>query len=656
MKIGEFLRQLLFLLLLFLNLKAEYLVQLNDSQESYRVGKGVLYLEDKNSEFRISEMEDKADDFIALSQDELSFGFTPSTYWFKIPLEYYPKRKADSKQWWIDIDYTLLDDITIYQKMAKDIELHVHTGDAMAFDSREVKWRTYSCVLDTSSSSVVYVRVQTQSSMQVPIHIYSSEKIAVVKQSQTLFYGFFYGVLILIIFYNLFLFIVWNDKNYLHYLFFISSFVLWRLSIDGLGHQYIWPDVQWLADKATLIFIGLTFFNAILFTRGFLHLQKYAKTLNTILIGAQYFSALVTLASFFLPYTIVIKVLILLVFVIPVMLLYAGIKALEHKYRYARFYVAGWTVFLGASVLFALNKLDVIGGYEYIRYFQPIGSLVEVAFFSLALAERINILRQNNIKTLSRLNAHLQSEVYEKVSEIREKDELLIQQSRLAGMGEMLENIAHQWKQPLHKLSLVIQNHYFKYQLENGVTKEDIEKFNEQSGELIEYMSSTVDDFRNFFNPQKESEEFLLSTSVEKVIEMSASLIQEQNIQININNKSKALVRGYPNEFAQVILNLFSNAKDAFIVNKIKKKEISISIFEDKTSVILEFLDNAGGISEDAIEKVFDPYFTTKGFKEGSGIGLYMSKMIIEKSMHGKFLVENSFGGAQFSIKLPKVL
>ena len=649
-------RHLLLLLLLFFNLNAEYIVQLNDAQEEYSIGKGVLYLKDSSSQLKIGDIALKNADFKALKRAELSFGFTASTYWFKIPIEYFPKKQSRIKQWWLDIDYALLDDVTVYQQVDDNINLLVHTGDAMRFNTREVKWRSYSSILDTSCKSTLYVRVQTQSSMQVPIKIYSSQKIASVKQSQILFYGFFYGVLILIIFYNLFLFIVWNDKNYLYYLFFISTFVLWRLSIDGLGHQYIWPNVQWLSDKGALVFIGFTIFSAILFTRSFLHLKEYARRLNLLLIGAQIFSAFVIFGSIFLPYAMVIKVLISLVFIIPIILLYAGVKALQNKYRYARFYIAGWTVFLGASILFAMNKLDIIGGYEYIRYFQPIGSLIEVAFFSLALAERINILRQHNMRTLSRLNTHLQSEVHEKVSQIREKDELLIQQSRLAGMGEMLENISHQWKQPLHKLSLVIQNYYFKHKLEDGVTQEDVEKFNEQSAELIEYMSATVDDFRNFFNPQKEAEEFLLSASVKKVMDMSAPVIDEQSINIHLNHQHESLIKGYPNEFAQVILNLFSNAKDAFTNNGSKNRDIYITIDEDEKYVILEFLDNGGGIPIDALDKVFDPYFTTKGFKDGSGIGLYMSKMIIEKSMNGQFKVENSHGGAQFTIRLPKML
>jgi len=206
------------------------------------------------------------------------------------------------------------------------------------------------------------------------------------------------------------------------------------------------------------------------------------------------------------------------------------------------------------------------------------------------------------------------------------------------------------------KLSLVIQNHYFKYQLEERVSLEDVEKFNEQSSEIIEYMSNTVDDFRNFFSPEKEIKEFSLSKSLQKVITLNASQTKEYNIIIYINEKCESKAYGYPNEFSQVILNLISNAKDAFVTQKIKNREINISLYEDKKHITVEFLDNAGGISYEILPRIFDPYFTTKSAKNGSGIGLYMSKMIIEKSMNGEFKVENRAKGTLFSIVLPKVL
>ena len=646
-------RILLLTFVIFINVHGKYLVELNDTQDTYVINKGVLYLEDPNTNLCINALTRADSDFKVMEKEELSFGFTSSVYWFKIPIIDNSRDKL--KQWWLDIDYTLLDNIQVYQEDENGVALLLHTGDEGKFSHRSIKWRTYSAILDTSKPSTLYVRVQTQSSMQVPIKIYTSSEIVSKKQAETLFYGFYYGIVLLIIFYNIFLFFVWNDRNYLYYIAFIGSFMMWQLCIDGLGHQYLWPEVKWLSEKGVLLFIGLSIFSAVLFTRSFLHLREYATRLNLVLISVQSFMLVLIVGSFILPYSLMIQILVWLIFPTPLLLLYAGVVALKNRYQYARFYIMGWTLFLGASVLLALNSLGLIGGYAYIKYVQPVGSLAEIMFFSLALAERINLLRQQNLKTLSRLNSRLQSEVHEKVCEIREKDELLMQKFRLATMGEMLENISHQWKQPLNKLSLVLQNYYFKYKLE-GANTQELESLNEQSSTLLNYMSSTIDDFRNFFNPQKEKEAFEVLETIDKVLNIISSSIDEQEIDISIKHSSNAVVYGYPNEFGQVLLNLFSNAKDAFSSHQNEKKSIKIDISEKDNEIVISFLDNAGGIAKEVLPKIFDPYFSTKGFKEGSGIGLYMSKMIIENSMHGKFNVENRKTGAEFIIRLPKVL
>jgi len=638
---------------LFLSLQAEHSLHLNDEQEIYSLNKGLFYFEDKDLNLNIDQISSDEMNFDVIKNKELSFGFSPSAFWFKVPILNQVTKK--NKQWWLDIDYTLLDDIQVYQKIDKEINLLLHSGDGESFSHRPIQWRTFSTILETGSDSTLYIRVQTQSAMQVPIKIYSSEEIVKVKQAETLFFGFFYGVLLLIIFYNIFLFFVWHDKTYLYYIAFVGSFVLWQLCIDGLGHQYLWPDTRWINEKGALVFISMTIFSALMFTRRFLQLNSYAPGLSLVLVSLQGLMVTLLVSSFIFPYSIVIQILVWLTFPIPVVLLYAGVIALKHHYQYARFYIMGWSVFLGGSVLLSLNTLGVLPGYDLVRYLQPTGSMVEVVFFSLALAERIHLLRRQNIKTLSRLNSRLQSEVHEKVSEIREKDELLMQKFRLATMGEMLENISHQWKQPLHKLSLVMQNFYFRHKLE-GSSEEELEKFNKQSSILLNYMSNTIDDFRNFFSPQKEKETFDIDENIQKVLSILSSSIDEQEIQIDINSKNSSKVKGYPNEFGQVLLNLFSNSKDAFVLNRIQDKKIKIDISETDDKIMVSFLDNAGGIPVKILPKVFDPYFSTKGLKEGSGIGLYMSKMIIENSMHGQFSVNNLDQGAEFTIALAKVV
>ena len=649
-----FLFRSFFMVCIFLlNLHAEYALKLNDTQEVYEINKGVLYVEDKDGSLSLDQVSNPDMVFDIMEKDELGFGFSASIFWFKIPLLNHLART--DKQWWLDIDYALLDDIQVYQQTDDKLSLLLHSGDEKSFLNREIQWRTFSTVLESRPKSTLYVRVQTQSAMQVPMKIYSSEEIVKVKQAETLFIGMFYGVILLIVFYNIFLFFVWNDKTYLYYIAFIGSFVLWQLCVDGLGSQYLWPNTVWLNEKGTLIFIGMTILSAILFTRKFLQTNVYAPRLNALLFSLQVFMLLPIISSLFLPYSMVVQALVWLTLLVPTVLLYAGIIALKHHYVYARFYIIGWSVFLGGSVLFSLNTLGMLDGYDFIKYVQPIGSMVEVAFFSLALAERINLLRQENMKTLSQLNVHLKGEVEERLNEIREKDELLMQKFRLASMGEMLENISHQWKQPLHKLSLLMQNFYFKHKLD-GSSEEELERFNEHSSVLLNYMASTIDDFRDFFNPQKEVEVFDIDTNIHKVLTILSSSMQECDIDINIHSRNEAQVKGYPNEFGQVMLNLFSNSKDAFAQNSVQDKKIDINISETQDTVMVHFLDNAGGIPKNVLPKIFDPYFTTKSCNEGTGIGLYMSKMIIENSMKGKFSVNNRNEGAEFTIALAKVV
>ena len=350
----------LFSIIFILSLQAEYSVELNDSQNVYAIDKGVLYIEDKNSSLNIDEIGSESMSFEVMDKNDLSFGFTSSAYWFKISLLDYST--ISTRQWWLDIEYTLLDDIQIYQKIGDKYSLLMYSGDEENFSKRLIKWRTYTTILDTSKPSTLYIRVKTQSTMQVPMKIYSSEEIVNIKQGETLFYGFFYGILLLIIFYNIFSFLVWKDKNYLYYLAFITSFMFWQLCIDGLGHQYLWPNIQWLSEKGVLIFISITIFNAILFTRSFLQLSEYASKLNYFLMVLQSIMILIAISSFIFSYALVIQVLVWLVFPIPLVLLYAGTRALKQKYQYARFYIIGWGLFLGASVVLALNTLGFIGG------------------------------------------------------------------------------------------------------------------------------------------------------------------------------------------------------------------------------------------------------------------------------------------------------
>lgn len=233
----------------------------------------------------------------------------------------------------------------------------------------------------------------------------------------------------------------------------------------------------------------------------------------------------------------------------------------------------------------------------------------------------------------------------------QEKEKMLVHQSKLASMGEMIGNIAHQWRQPLTHLSTILIS--LELYFERGkLSKEKLASKIQEANGQIAYMSNTIDDFRNFFASGKEKTTFSIQNCMEKVLSLMHSSFKHNNIEYTLTVNEDSSIFGYENEISQVILNILSNAKDALLQRKIAKPLIQIKISKENDRTLIDIEDNAGGIQVEPIEKVFEPYFSTKHASSGTGIGLYMSKTIIEKNSHGKLCVKNSESGAIFSITL----
>jgi signal transduction histidine kinase len=244
----------------------------------------------------------------------------------------------------------------------------------------------------------------------------------------------------------------------------------------------------------------------------------------------------------------------------------------------------------------------------------------------------------------------LQSRIAKEVAKNKEQTNIMLQQSRLAQMGQILNMVAHQWRQPLNNLLLINDLLVYKYE-KKEITDADIKEFNEESTLQIKQMSGTIDDFRDFFHPRKVKVEFLLNDVIEHLLLIMHPIFKASEIKLIFKEDKDIYLYGYSNELAQAILNILYNAKDALIEHKtIEERTIEIELIKNNNRIILTITDNAGGISEDVILYIFDPYFSTKENKSGTGLGLYMSKMIIEKHMGGKLSIHNSSKGATFTI------
>jgi PAS domain S-box-containing protein len=278
---------------------------------------------------------------------------------------------------------------------------------------------------------------------------------------------------------------------------------------------------------------------------------------------------------------------------------------------------------------------------------------LRVAERTRELADSISHLR-NEIRERKLAEVSLRKETANRVQAmeaLREKEQMLIQQSRQAAMGEMIGNIAHQWRQPLNALGLYTQRLGVFYGMPD-FNKEFLDSSIAKSMEIIKHMSKTIDDFRDYFKPEKEKADFYVIEAIKNTLSLLEGNFNNPKIAINVVEHDNPVINGYQNEFAQVFLNILNNARDAIIERDIADARVSITICCDSRCAFVTVADNAGGIPDEIINKVFDPYFTTKGPQAGTGIGLFMSKTIIEKNMGGRLTVRNTDIGAEFRIEV----
>jgi signal transduction histidine kinase len=250
---------------------------------------------------------------------------------------------------------------------------------------------------------------------------------------------------------------------------------------------------------------------------------------------------------------------------------------------------------------------------------------------------------------LKQINENLEIKVQKALKENIKQLEILQQQSKLASMGEMIGSIAHQWRQPLNALSIHIQNLEEDYE-EGLIDAAFVETFIETNRKIINFMSKTIDDFRNFFRIDKQKMEFSIKEVVDEIANMQTASLKNANISLMVEGEDFR-VNGFKSEFAQTLLNIINNAKDAILQNGVKYGKVRVLLQDRKITIE----DNAGGIPEDVIQRVFEPYFTTKEQGKGTGIGLYLTKMIVEDNMGGKITVKNAQDGAIFEIDLQGV-
>ncbi|HBS06439.1 MAG TPA: hypothetical protein DEA96_15835 [Leptospiraceae bacterium] len=264
----------------------------------------------------------------------------------------------------------------------------------------------------------------------------------------------------------------------------------------------------------------------------------------------------------------------------------------------------------------------------------------------------------NKSKELERLNASLKEEVQLQIEKNRQKDEALIQQSKLAAMGDMLSAIAHQWRQPLHAVLLgielsreIVEKSWSSIP---GADQQELNELYKVIEERIKYLSDTIEDFRDFYGPSQKVQDFDLEDAVQASVRFFEGQLHSRGIVLTVDGVTRTTLHGNANQFRQILLSLISNSIEAVSANARSDKWISFrKVAADPGTISLIVEDNGGGIRSDVIARIFEPYFTTKGPSGGTGMGLYIAKLILEKSFHGTIEAENGNEGARFILRIP---
>ncbi|WP_319046253.1 HAMP domain-containing sensor histidine kinase [Aliarcobacter skirrowii] len=431
-----------------------------------------------------------------------------------------------------------------------------------------------------------------------------------------LFYGITFGILIMTIVYTFVRYLYSKEIFYVSYCFMQIFSLIYILAYSNLF------EISNLIKEISLVLASLfALFFAINYYDGkFLPKIRNYKELffNTFLFNIVILTAFYHYILFeYLPYTIVYAILFISI-----------VFNLKQGFKPTLFYVVGWSVF--CIILFIFDFKDF---YIQQNYFDLVLIVfaIEAMLFTISVAYKYNDLKRQN----------------------KEFEKLILQQSKFVKSGEMIANITHQFRQPLNNISYILINLKTRFE-NNRLDKEFFDRKVNQANEQLNFLSKTIDDFKEFYIQDKQKEIFLVKDSIFNAISILSADLKKHNIKLDLEFKTFEDIKvfGVKHELSQVVLSIVLNSID--ILKNIENPEIFIKVSSSSAEVIIDIVDNGGGVKIKNLKKIFDPYFSTK--KDGTGIGLYLSKIIIEDSFLGKVEVENEKDGAKFSIFIEKVI
>ncbi|SFV54281.1 Putative two-component sensor histidine kinase [hydrothermal vent metagenome] len=561
-----------------------------------------------------------------------TFENADKAYWAKIKFK---NLSTSSKTYYIQSENQFTYSIEFYlMKNGKIVDYIqdgvIHKNRKRAFNTNHM---TFPITLLAHEEATVFFKIRNYNKIDIDFFLRSKEYLLDFYQSYNIIEGVFFGGMFIMMLYNLFLYFLLKYPAYLYYVFYTFWLIIYFIGLFGFSQRYF-PDYKWIFYLSS----GMFFIFMTLFIQSILHIkEKLPRVYILFKVFLVYFviftllnSIAIEVHSFF--YAQILFDLFFILVPIYVILVISTTYYLAYSQNdiVARFYSVIWTIVSMVGLLLPLNYLNLFKMDIHSDYIFQFLILFEVLCFSFILAYKIKLIQQ----------------------EKRNQSCLLIKQNKLASMGEMISIIAHQWRQPLSEINGIV----LEIDMDNRKKRLDDNSLDRYLNEIeasTAYLSGTISDFMNFFKHDKNINYFYISDAINRANKLLSLSHRKNSVKIIVDIEENIELYSYQSELIQALLILMNNSIDAFVINNINNPKIIIKTRRENKNIIITIEDNAGGIPLGIIDKIYNPYFTTKHESKGTGLGLYILAMLIEKSMQGFVDICNINEGVISTLSIP---
>ena len=763
----KFVNSSIYLLFLFLYLSLPNFLSANDPlvlydfKTEHKVSKYIKYYFDSSNALGIKDiLEDKALEWVDNKNPEsLSLGFNTSTLWLSFDVI---NICCENKNWYIELGYPPLDSITYYHITEDGKTTTIQDGDQYPVPNNSIKSKYYNflMVLPNNGKSKIVFKIRSESSLAIPLSIYSAEGFSEKIQLEEYLFGAFCGIMVIMAFYNLFIYFSTKENSYLFYILYILTFLLQSLSLRGYIREYF-PSLLYLNNVAPILFTELSLFFGLSFTSSFLQTKENLPFLHKLILSYMSVPFIGLSLLFFTNYSIAIKYATITTFVSSFLILFVSITSIRNKFRPARFFILGWGMLSLGIVIYALRMGGIIPHNFFTNSSYQIFSIMEILLLSLALGDKINILkkefsqnlelkvneRTRELSAMVELVYEQKGAVEQTLKELKETQAQLVEAEKKAALGQLVSSVAHEINNPisaiqanvgiaesalkpifLEFLSFIrtlteIQINVFKELVQLSISSQVYistrEERNLKKKIDLEFQQYTPKNEKNFLEIKDLLLELRLFDQFHKYTELFTEeeflfvlqnlliLISEfralKNINISVEKTTKVvfILRKYLNTYIKgeyktisiseeinKVLLLYDNyIKNSIKINRLYNDELNINCISDDVKHVwrnliynsiqamqstdknlsisidkiskdtkmyakVQIMDSGIGIETENKQKIFSPFFTTKPQGEGIGLGLYISKTIIDEH-NGQMEFESEKNKTIFTILLP---